>query len=114
MASGTLSWRNSWGTRLQRLAICEMPLAAGGKLTEVSLLFLPAYGQMYREGHGRKRTDAIARVELMDQSGEGGYNFAVLLCINSSQIGTFSRRSTAWPATCIIKGAGRVNMAQTK
>src|SRR5215467_6041545 len=54
-----------------KAAVCEMPSAHRGKLTEVSLLFLPAYGQMYREGHGPETDECQGRMEPMVQSGEG-------------------------------------------
>jgi nitrogen-specific signal transduction histidine kinase len=69
---------------------------------------------MYREGHGQKQTDATGRVELIDQSGEGWYNFAALLCTDSSQIGTIRRRSAALACNMHYQGAWRCKMAQTK
>ena len=81
-----------------------MPLAAEGKLTEVSLLFLPAYGQMYREGQCLVSDRCPGRVELVDQSGEDRYSFSALSCKGSPQIGTIRSRSAALAYHMLYEG----------
>src|SRR5262249_27553140 len=95
MASGTFSWRNSWGNKLQRWQFVRCRRLTGGNLRKYLCCFYLLMAKCTGKAMAGKRADAQGRVEPMDQSGEGRYSFSAPDCTGLFQIDTFCCRSAA-------------------